>query len=94
MLLSCAVFDTSSCINTFFLSSINVGYILYYTVQYCIIALMTKILLETVLRNLDISTLLDGTNLRLNWNIESDLNVYWIKFKNFLSLYWFKNKQY
>jgi len=32
-------------------------------------------------------TLLDGTNVRLNWNIESDLNVYWIKFKNFLSLY-------
>ncbi len=31
--------------------------------------------------------LLDGTNVRLNWNIESDLNVYWIKFKNFLSLY-------
>jgi hypothetical protein len=39
-------------------------------------------------------TLLDGTNVRLNWNIESDLNVYLIKFKNFLSLYWFKNKQY
>ncbi len=38
--------------------------------------------------------LLDGTNIRLNWNIESDLNVNWIKFKNFLSLYWFKNKQY
>jgi hypothetical protein len=33
------------------------------------------------------TTLLDGTNVRLNWNIESDLNVYWIKFKNFLSLY-------
>jgi hypothetical protein len=33
------------------------------------------------------STLLDGTNVRLNWNIESDLNVYWIKFKSFLSLY-------
>ncbi len=33
------------------------------------------------------STLLDGTNVRLNWNIESDLNVYWIKFKNLLSLY-------
>jgi hypothetical protein len=33
------------------------------------------------------ATLLDGTNVRLNWNIESDLNVYWIKFKNFLSLY-------
>jgi hypothetical protein len=33
------------------------------------------------------STLLDGSNVRLNWNIESDLNVYWIKFKNFLSLY-------
>jgi hypothetical protein len=32
-------------------------------------------------------TLLDGTNVRLNWNIESDLNVYWIKFKNCLSLY-------
>jgi hypothetical protein len=31
--------------------------------------------------------LLDGTNVRLNWNIESDLNVYWIKFKNFLNLY-------
>ncbi len=41
-----------------------------------------------------VNTLLDGTNVRLNWNIESDLNVYWIKFKNFLSLYWFKNKQY
>ncbi len=23
-------------------------------------------------------TLLDGTNVRLNWNIESDMNVYWI----------------
>ncbi len=34
-----------------------------------------------------VTTLLDGTNVRLNWNIESDLNVYWIKFKNFLSLY-------
>ncbi len=22
--------------------------------------------------------LLDGTNVRLNWNIESDMNVYWI----------------
>jgi hypothetical protein len=33
------------------------------------------------------SALLDGTKVRLNWNIESDLNVYWIKFKNFLSLY-------
>jgi hypothetical protein len=32
-------------------------------------------------------TLLEGTNVRLNWNIESDLNVYWIKFKNFFSLY-------
>jgi hypothetical protein len=31
--------------------------------------------------------LLDGTNVRLNWNIESDLNVYWIKLKIFLSLY-------
>ncbi len=40
------------------------------------------------------STLLDGTNVRLNWNIESDMNVYWIKFKIFLSLYCFKNKQY
>ncbi len=34
-----------------------------------------------------LATLLDGTNVRLNWNIESDLNVYWIKFKHFLSLY-------
>jgi hypothetical protein len=25
-----------------------------------------------------VSTLLDGTNVRLNWNIESDMNVYWI----------------
>ncbi len=33
------------------------------------------------------STLLDGSNVRLNWNIESDVNVHWIKFKNFLSLY-------
>ncbi len=33
------------------------------------------------------STLLDGSNVRLNWNIESDINVNWIKFKNFLSLY-------
>jgi hypothetical protein len=33
------------------------------------------------------STLLDGSNVRLNWNIESDMNVNWIKFKNFLSLY-------
>jgi hypothetical protein len=24
------------------------------------------------------ATLLDGTNVRLNWNIESDMNVYWI----------------
>ena len=32
-------------------------------------------------------TLLNGTNVRLNWNIESDLNLYWNKFKNFLSLY-------
>ncbi len=31
--------------------------------------------------------LLDGSNVRLNWNIESDINVNWIKFKNFLSLY-------
>jgi hypothetical protein len=33
------------------------------------------------------STLLDGSNVRLNGNIESDMNVNWIKFKNFLSLY-------
>jgi hypothetical protein len=33
------------------------------------------------------TALLDGTNVRLNWNIESDLNVYCIKLKNFLSLY-------
>jgi hypothetical protein len=33
------------------------------------------------------STLLDGRNVRLNWNIESDMNVNWIKFKNCLSLY-------
>ncbi len=39
-------------------------------------------------------TLLDGGNVRLNWNIESDMNVNWIKFKNFLSLYRFKNKQH
>ncbi len=32
-------------------------------------------------------TLLDGSNVRLNWNIESDMNVNWIKFKNILSLY-------
>ncbi len=32
-------------------------------------------------------TLLDGSNVRLNWNIESDMNVNWIKFKNYLSLY-------
>ncbi len=38
--------------------------------------------------------LLDGSNVRLNWNIEYDVNVNWIKFKNFLSLYWFKNKQH
>ncbi len=31
--------------------------------------------------------LLDGSNVRLNGNIESDMNVNWIKFKNFLSLY-------
>ncbi len=24
------------------------------------------------------ATLLYGTNVRLNWNIESDMNVYWI----------------
>ncbi len=41
-----------------------------------------------------LATLLNGTNVRLNWNIESDLNVYWIKLENFLSLYWFKSKQY
>ncbi len=29
-----------------------------------------------------IGTLLHGTNVRLNWNIESDMKVYWIKFKN------------
>jgi hypothetical protein len=33
------------------------------------------------------ATLLDGSNVRLNWNIESDMNVNWIKFENFLSLY-------
>ncbi len=27
------------------------------------------------------TALLDGTNVRLKWNIESDMNVYWIKFK-------------
>ncbi len=32
-------------------------------------------------------TLIDGSNVRLNWNIESDMNVHLIKFKNFLSLY-------
>jgi hypothetical protein len=31
-----------------------------------------------------LATLLDGRNVRLNWNIESDMNVNWIKFKNFL----------
>jgi hypothetical protein len=35
----------------------------------------------------DQCALLDGSNVRLNWNIESDMNVNWIKFKNFLSLY-------
>ncbi len=34
-----------------------------------------------------VNTLLDGSNVRLNWNIESDINVIWNKFKNFLSLY-------
>jgi hypothetical protein len=34
-----------------------------------------------------VPALLDGSNVRLNWNIESDMNVHWIKFKNFLSLY-------
>jgi hypothetical protein len=29
-------------------------------------------------------TLLNGSNVRLNWNIESDMNVNWIKLKNFL----------
>ncbi len=38
-------------------------------------------------RDREQDTLLDGNNVRLNWNIESDLNVYWIKLKNFLSLY-------
>jgi hypothetical protein len=38
-------------------------------------------------RRFEGATLLDGTNVRLNWSIESDLNVYWIKFKNFLNLY-------
>jgi hypothetical protein len=33
------------------------------------------------------STLLDGSNVRLNRNIESEMNVNWIKFKNCLSLY-------
>jgi hypothetical protein len=32
-------------------------------------------------------TLLNGTNVRLNWNIESEMNVYWIKYKNILGLY-------
>ncbi len=40
------------------------------------------------------TALLNGSNVRLNWNIESDMNVYWIKFKIFLSLYWFRNKQH
>ncbi len=31
--------------------------------------------------------LLEGSNVRLNWNIESDMNVHWIKFKKILSLY-------
>ncbi len=33
------------------------------------------------------AALLDGSNVRLNWNIESDMNVHWIEFKNVLSLY-------
>ncbi len=32
-------------------------------------------------------TLLEGSNVRLNRNIESDMNVHWIKFKNCLSWY-------
>jgi hypothetical protein len=32
------------------------------------------------------ATLLDGTNVRLNWNIESEMNVHWIKFKKFLKV--------
>ncbi len=32
------------------------------------------------------ATLLDGTNVRLNWNIESEMNVHWIKFKIFLKV--------
>ncbi len=27
-----------------------------------------------------LDALLDGSNVRLNWNIESDMNVHWIKF--------------
>ena len=38
-------------------------------------------------RSEHIHALLDGSNVRLNWNIESDMNVNWIKSKNFLSLY-------
>ncbi len=38
-------------------------------------------------RRLDQRTLLDGSKIRLNRNIESDMNVNWIKFKHFLSLY-------
>jgi hypothetical protein len=34
-----------------------------------------------------VCALLEDSNVRLNWNIESDMNVHWIKFKNFLSLY-------
>jgi hypothetical protein len=44
-------------------------------------------LTSTVYNQRVFNTLLDGSNVRLNWNIESDMNVNWIKFKNFLSLY-------
>jgi hypothetical protein len=42
---------------------------------------------DAMRRERERGTLLDGSNVRLNWNIESDMNVNWIKFKNCLSLY-------
>jgi hypothetical protein len=44
-------------------------------------------LLYLIQYSLVFTALLDGANVRLNWNIESDLNVNWIKFKYFFSLY-------
>jgi hypothetical protein len=60
----------------------------------CMVIYSSKTRRLTIIMSTFKDTLLDGSNVRLNWNIESDMNVNWIKFKNFLSLYWFKNTQH